>query len=110
MLKRLVLVTTLGLAIMVPVVSAQNADAGQAPTRGLRATGRLLRMQVRRGVRLGQITPAERAQLRAKAQDLRSWVRSLRQGGQRLTLEQRQEFRQRLRQLRRDIVAARRNR
>ena len=81
MLKRLIVVTTLGLACLVPVVSAQSADAGQGPTPGPRAAGRLLRMQVRRGVRLGQITPAERDQLRAKVQDLRARFRAMRQNG-----------------------------
>ena len=109
MLKRLALVAALGLTILVPVASAQTPEAGQGPKPRPRA-GRLLRMQVRRGVRLGTITPAELAQLRAKAQDLRSRVQALRQSGQRPTLEQRQELRRQLMQLRRDIVAARRGR
>jgi hypothetical protein len=106
MLKRLIIVTTLGLACLVPVLSAQAPDAGQGPKPRLRAAGRLLRKQLRRGVRLGKIAPADRDALRGKVQDLRAKFQALRQNGQRLTAAQRQEFRQGLMTLRQDFLAA----
>ena len=46
--------------------------------------------------------------LKGEFQALRGRFRALRQNGQRLTAEQRQEFRQAVRQLRRDFAGARR--
>ena len=105
MVKRLIVMSVLGLATLAPVVAAQTPGADQGLRPGLRAAGRMFRRQVRRGVRLGKIAPADRAALHAKVKELRTKFQAMRQNGQRLTADQRRELRQGLMKLRQDFLA-----
>jgi hypothetical protein len=112
MLKRLIVISFLGLAGLAPVVSAQTPALDPGATPKLRAaaasTGKAFRRRVGRGVRLGTIAPADRAALHGKVHDLRTKFQALRQNGQRPTRAQRQEFRQGVMKLRQDFLATHR--
>jgi Spy/CpxP family protein refolding chaperone len=109
MVKRVALIAVLGAALMTSVLSAQAPETTQKAKPRLPLAGRLMRLQVRRGVKAGTITPTELAALRTEAQALRDKIQALRRNGQKPTPEQRQEIRRQLRQLRQDIRAAKRN-
>ena len=107
MVKRIALVTALGLALMTPTLSA-NADDLEQGVKG--KTGRAVRVvrgQVREGVKAGRISPAALAKLKSEIQAIHGRIKSLRQSGQRATLEQRRQIRADLKKLVSDMRAAR---
>lgn len=97
-------------AIAVPVAAAQNPDVAEAVRHPRLAIARIVgnfMVRIRQGVRANQITPDERAQLRAELMALRSNVRAIRQSGAPPTSEQKAAVRAQLQRINRDIYAAR---
>ena len=109
MLKHIALIAMLSLAIGIPVAAAQSPDGAGRP-RPLQKLVRIAQGRIRLGVRAGRITPAELARLRADAAALRSQIQTIRRSGARPTPTERQQIRQALRNLNREIVVASHNR
>jgi hypothetical protein len=110
MLKHIALVAILSLGIGIPVVAAQGTPDGPGGPGPLQKIMRLARLRIERGVRAGRITPAELARLRADAAAVRTRIQALRQTGAPPTPADRQEIRQALRRLNREIFVANHNR
>jgi hypothetical protein len=110
MMRRTAFAAILTLAFFASPAAAQGRAPADRPARpGIQARLGGLRPRIAQGVRRGQITPGELAKLRSDAQALRSKAQALRQAGTPPTAQQRQELRQDLQRLTREIAAARRN-
>ena len=103
MTKKIALVAVLALALMGSVASAQAVTGGKAGRPLAKIVTKVFQARIQHGVRSGEITQDELAQLRTHAQALRAQVQALRQAGQRPTPAQRQEVRQALKNLRQEI-------
>lgn len=94
-----------------PALLAQPQTGAAGPARpGPRLVMRSLQLRVQRGVRMGRITPAELARLRGDIAAFRAKAQAMRQAGTPLTRAQRQDLRQGLRRLNREIFVANHNR
>jgi hypothetical protein len=109
MLKHTALIALLSLGIAVPVASAQTQGPTGRP-HPLQRIVPLAQLRIGLGVRAGRITPAERTRLRAGITAVRTQVQAIRQSGAPPTPAERQQIRQAIRKLNREIVVANRNR
>ncbi len=108
MLKRIVLVTALGVALMAPAAAQaqETAPAQKSP----RLTARPFKSGVLQSLRAGRLSADQQKQLKADIQAFREQARTLRKAGKPLTTEQRQQLqaaRQKLRQEIRSLVGKR---
>jgi hypothetical protein len=105
MLKHTALVAILALGIGAPA-AAMPVDGGSGAPGPVQRFMQLARVRIQRGVRAGRITPDELARLRADMTALRTQIQTLRQTGAPPTPADRQQVRQAIRKLNREIFAA----